>query len=706
MAISLLSAVLQNLNSLIQEEVGLLWGVHKEMKKLSSTLSTIQAVLEDAELKQMQHKDKAIQDWLQKLKDATYKLDDILDDCSTKPLRWESEGQRSGYLKKVSTCLLYPFENIKSRHKIAYRMNEIKERLDAIADERTKFHLREVVVDKQVELAQSRETSSFPSQRELYGRYEDKEKIIKHLVEDVYARYTVMKEIPSSIGSMKHLRRLPKKMKYLRSLRHLCLSSYYGLIEMPPKLGQLNCLKTLTMFVVDKSSSCPLAELQSLNLGGELCIKHLERVRNPMDAKEVNLVAKQNLRRLELFWEDNAEFESQEHVEQLLESLEPHPNIKGLVIHHYKGSLFPLWMRESSLQNAVEIKLKDCKNCSQLPPFGKLPFLKRLEISGMDKVKYIDDDFPGEGPVRGFPSLEVLNICSLPNLKGLSREEGRELLPRLREMEIGNCPNLRFPCLLSLINLKVWGKCTSIVLTSISNLQSLNILKVVENEEVICFPIEVLINLTRLESLQIESFTELRVFPEALARLVALKSLYIRECPKLESLPEEGLQGLESLQFLEINDCKELSTLSDGLRHLTALEKLYFIECPNLLTLPECIKHLNSLQIWSTRSPGKKFVSLPEALQHVHSLQSLYIASCPELTSLPEWLGNLTLLRSLNISNCPKVSSLPASMQSLTKLQKLYSTQSSPELARRCEKGKGADWYKIAHVPEVSVFPL
>ncbi|GFZ16347.1 hypothetical protein Acr_25g0007560 [Actinidia rufa] len=236
---------------------------------------------------------------------------------------------------------------------------------------------------------------------------------------------------------------------------------------------------------------------------------------------------KQNLRWLKLCWNGNAEFESQENVEQLLESLEPHPNIKGLVIHHYKGSRFPLWMRESNLRNVVEIELNDCENCSQLPPFGKLPLLKRLVICRMDKVRYIDDDFPGDGPVRGFPSLEVLHIHSLPNLKGLSREEGRELLPRLREMSIGDCPNFRFPCLLSLIKL------------------------------------------------EIHRFTKLGVFPRALTRLVALKSLHIHECPKLESLPEEGLQGLESLQFLEILDCEKLSSLSEGLRYLTALENLY-----------------------------------------------------------------------------------------------------------------------------------
>ncbi|GMQ04045.1 hypothetical protein CsSME_00049608 [Camellia sinensis var. sinensis] len=89
----LLPPVIENLNSLLQNKVALLWGVDKEMKKLSSTLSTIHAVLEDAEQKQLQ--DKAIQTWLKELNDAAYEADDVLDECATKALRCESEGQGS-----------------------------------------------------------------------------------------------------------------------------------------------------------------------------------------------------------------------------------------------------------------------------------------------------------------------------------------------------------------------------------------------------------------------------------------------------------------------------------------------------------------------------------------------------------------------------------------------------------------------------------
>ncbi|KAL7188018.1 hypothetical protein ACSBR1_037958 [Camellia fascicularis] len=421
---------------------------------------------------------------------------------------------------------------------------------------------------------------------------------------------TDIKQLPNSICSLwnlqtlildycRKLERLPKNMKYLTSLRHLYLIGC-PLIEMPPNIGQLTYLKTLNVFIVGQSKGCSLAELKCLNLGGQLCIKNLERVRNPMVAKEANLVEKQNLCRLELYWEyDLAEFGSRKDVESelVIEALEPHPNLKALVIQGYKGSQFPLWMRDSVLKNIVKIQLCDCKNCLQLPPFGQLPLLQSLRIDGMDIVlEYLDNDFPGGGgPVRGFPSLEVLHIGSCSNLKGLSREEGRELFPRLCNIEIGSCPLLSFPHLSSPKELFLYDECTNVVLNSISKLISLTSLRVSVNHEAVSFPKEVLRNLTLLKSLRIVSFSNLKVLPKDLASLVALISLSIGDCPELESLPEEGIQGLESLQ-------------------------------------------------------------------------------------------------SLHIDNCPKIASLPASIQNLTKLQSIDIWGCSPELARRCEKGKGEDW--------------
>ncbi|KAL6985651.1 hypothetical protein U1Q18_019026 [Sarracenia purpurea var. burkii] len=727
MALSVLPALFQNLNFLIQKEFGLLWGVDKEMKRLSSTLSVIQSVIEDAEEKQF--RDKAVRDWLQKLKYAAFELDDILDDCSTETLKWEYKHHGSGSLKKVRTSFLtcYPVQNVLFRHKIGTRMKEIIENLSAIADERSKFHLRETVAEeKGIELVKRRETSSLLTQPQLYGRDEDREKIVKVLVKDVcdregvsvypivvdimkysfdllgkneaqdflirnrnYEMYEIgcttwfkmhdlvhdlaqivmedecqiiwteskfgslrvvhgegsrmmnskfgsfrvvhgrgsrMMNLTSSIGNLKHLRfldlsgtlikqlpdaicslwnlqtlilddcvelkRLPKNMNHLRGLRHFYLKDC-PLIGMPPKIGRLTCLKALSLFVVGKSISCHLAEMQCLNLGGKLRIEHLERVRNPTHAKDANLMGKQNLTWLELAWGHIGKYESQENVEELLEALEPHASLKGNIV-----IIKLIDCKNSILGNIVIIKLIDCKNCSQLPPLGQLPLLRRVKTDNMDKLEYIDNDLPGddEVSVRRFPSLEVLKIISLPNLEGLSREEGKDL-------------------------------------TSLS---------VSENEEAIYFPEELLRNLTHLESLSIHDFSKLQMFPDDLASLIALKSLAIDNCLVLESLPVEGLRSLGSLQNLEISGCCKLSSLSEGLGHLTSLETLDISECPELVAFPDGVKHLNSLQHlsldggmnWHT-DIFEKSVPLLEGLQYIPALQSLWISSYG-IASLPD----------------------------------------------------------------------
>ncbi|CDP21238.1 unnamed protein product [Coffea canephora] len=128
--------LVDTLNSMIQKEHGLLCGVATNMQKLSSLLSTIKAVLEDAEQKQFTNK--AIQLWFQKLNGVAYEIDDVLDD-------YVAEASRVKYKNSGRLSLMcYPVAgNLVFRHRIGTRMKEILEKFNAIANERIKLGLNE-----------------------------------------------------------------------------------------------------------------------------------------------------------------------------------------------------------------------------------------------------------------------------------------------------------------------------------------------------------------------------------------------------------------------------------------------------------------------------------------------------------------------------------------------------------------------------------
>ncbi|XP_054794329.1 putative disease resistance protein RGA3 [Prosopis cineraria] len=183
MAESILEVVLGTLNKFIQDELGLFLGVNQEMNRLSSTLSTIWAVLEDAEEKQLT--DKAIRNWLQKLKDAAYILDDIwMDECATEGLRFQYRRKNCRSTNKVRHSSLSSFHPmiVLFRYKIARKMKKTRVLLDAIADEKRKFHLCEAVTQRKTEVMEWRQTGSIITQPQVYGREEDKKRIVDFLV--------------------------------------------------------------------------------------------------------------------------------------------------------------------------------------------------------------------------------------------------------------------------------------------------------------------------------------------------------------------------------------------------------------------------------------------------------------------------------------------------------------------------------------------
>ncbi|KAK9160223.1 hypothetical protein Syun_006564 [Stephania yunnanensis] len=99
------------LNLLISEainEIGLVWGVNGEVKKLKSVVEKIQEVVEDAEKKQVDDVGVSI-GWQVDLEEVAYDADDILDEIAYESLQRKMEGRNSCIVSidKVQNFLLH-----------------------------------------------------------------------------------------------------------------------------------------------------------------------------------------------------------------------------------------------------------------------------------------------------------------------------------------------------------------------------------------------------------------------------------------------------------------------------------------------------------------------------------------------------------------------------------------------------------------------
>ncbi|XP_057732724.1 putative disease resistance protein RGA1 [Arachis stenosperma] len=376
-----------------------------------------------------------------------------------------------------------------------------------------------------------------------------------------------MKSLPASICNLrrleilklirlKHLRRLPKHLTRMQNLRHLVIDDCCSLTGMFPEAHKLCDLRTLSIYIVRSEKGHSLAELRDLNLGGKLSISGLGNVGSISEDENANLKGKQDLRELILSWSKSGKRKSVVGAEEVLEALQPHSTLKLLTIQDYEGLQWPTWMENNSATyNLVSLQLVRCEKCGHLPPVGKLPFLKKLFVSWMDDVQYIEEDESYDGvEAMPFPSLEELHVVRLRNVERLMKRETTHMFPSLSILDVSDCPKLQLPCLPHVKKLTVWD-CSNEQLKSISNLNGLNELYLFDSYEVSCFPEGMMSNMTSLATLEITYFRELKELPSDITKLTALSHLYIEDCGKLECLPEQGWEGLSSLQYFAIARC-------------------------------------------------------------------------------------------------------------------------------------------------------
>ena len=171
--------VLGVLTALTLQEIQLSLGVKAELENLMNTVSTIQAMILDAE-KRSSHNHE-IKDWLRKLKDVIHDADDLLDDFSTEVLRLKV---MVGDVMTKEVCVFYSSSNqLVFSPKMGHKIKAIREKLNGIADDRTKFHFMESPTEPQM-INRERETYSFVPEEEVVGREDDKNAIVECLLDN------------------------------------------------------------------------------------------------------------------------------------------------------------------------------------------------------------------------------------------------------------------------------------------------------------------------------------------------------------------------------------------------------------------------------------------------------------------------------------------------------------------------------------------
>ncbi|XVF34844.1 hypothetical protein REPUB_Repub18cG0093300 [Reevesia pubescens] len=189
MAKALLSMILEQLSGFIPQEikhhVGLAVGLEEEIQKLTSNFEAIQAVIEDAERKQV--KEASVRHWLRKLKNVSYDVEDVLDEWNTAKLKSKLEKQEraTGHtplLKKLCYSFSFSSTQIILHHNIAEKIYELNGRLDFIAAEkdRYKFEPGRGVHEE----PEQRITTTFIDVTDVYGRDQDKNAVLNILLKE------------------------------------------------------------------------------------------------------------------------------------------------------------------------------------------------------------------------------------------------------------------------------------------------------------------------------------------------------------------------------------------------------------------------------------------------------------------------------------------------------------------------------------------
>ncbi|KAK9930006.1 hypothetical protein M0R45_027066 [Rubus argutus] len=179
MAEALISLLVEQLGSVVYHHtdrgVKLVLNAEKDVEKFSRTLKQIQYVLQDAEKKQVS--DPSVRDWLDQLKDVSYKMNDVLDAWNTEIGKRQASDEGKVRFSFPAYCICLPhFRELTRRYEIGSTINDLNEELDQIYIDKNKYSLQSTM-PAAVNVEPLPITSSFVDISTIFGRQDEKDRL-------------------------------------------------------------------------------------------------------------------------------------------------------------------------------------------------------------------------------------------------------------------------------------------------------------------------------------------------------------------------------------------------------------------------------------------------------------------------------------------------------------------------------------------------
>ncbi|CAL9088134.1 unnamed protein product [Musa acuminata var. zebrina] len=175
---SFLEILIDSTKKSVVRQIGAVWGLEEDLEKLGRTLLRIQSIVGDAEEQQI--KDTAVKKWLTALRDAAYAAEDVLDEFNLEILRKSNRAIENKMMGKVSD-FFSSHNPLCFRFKMARKLNEVVKSIDEIAAESRKFNF--AVRTQEQTPPTVRQTHSYVVESDVIGRGEEKDEIVKLLIE-------------------------------------------------------------------------------------------------------------------------------------------------------------------------------------------------------------------------------------------------------------------------------------------------------------------------------------------------------------------------------------------------------------------------------------------------------------------------------------------------------------------------------------------